>query len=363
MARKRNANAERRSLLFWMGPVTDDRRAVRRAKLPGVRAVCSGTKGEHVEADVLDLGTGGLFVRSVRPLTIGQRLAIDICLVGDTVEWSVLGRVVWTREASEGQHRPAGMGIKFIVVDNPIAAAIERMIDAHERQAGAPRAAAPARERTVLGVGPPDEPSFVRAVPVLVVAPARERTILGVGSAAETPPREVSMAIDLVSKKPPAVPPVSTESAPPVSAERATAAAEELDHSRPRERRGHGWLVLVLLLAATAAAYRWRDRLRREWREWQPRVMRRGAELMASPTAPTPAPAPAPAPTTTTPTPTTTPTTTTTTTTTTTAAATTTPTTRPGATPSASAAKRGLGGAPSGAPAARPNVKPDENPY
>jgi Tfp pilus assembly protein PilZ len=333
-----------------MGPVTDDRRAVRRAKLPGVRAVCSGTKGEHVEADVLDLGTGGLFVRSVRPLTIGQRLAIDICLVGDTVEWSVLGRVVWTREASEGQHRPAGMGIKFIVVDNPIAAAIERMIDAHERQAGAPRAAAPARERTVLGVGPPDEPSFVRAVPVLVVAPARERTILGVGSAAETPPREVSMAIDLVSKKPPAVPPVSTESAPPVSAERATAAAEELDHSRPRERRGHGWLVLVLLLAATAAAYRWRDRLRREWREWEPRVMSHGAEPTTAPTpetmlAPTPAPAPAPTPVTT-PTP-----------------ATQAPTMSPGAAPSPSAAKRTPGGAPSGPPTARPNARPDENPY
>src|SRR5580700_9062652 len=116
--------------LYPWQAVTDDRRTTRRAQLPGVRAVCVSTKSEQIEADVRDLGRGGLFVRSIRPLSVGQRLSIDIWVVGETAAWSVLGRVVWTREAPEGEHRPAGMGIKFIVVDELVAAAIEMLIEA-----------------------------------------------------------------------------------------------------------------------------------------------------------------------------------------------------------------------------------------
>ncbi len=152
-------------------------------------------KSEQIEADVRDLGRGGLFVRSVRPLSVGQRLSIDIWAVGEPAPWSVLGRVVWTREAQEGEHRPPGMGIKLIVVDDPVAAAIERRIDAHERTEAPTRLAAPAREMTVLGVGPSDEPPVAPTAPIIAVAFAREPTILGVGGMAETPSREATCAV------------------------------------------------------------------------------------------------------------------------------------------------------------------------
>jgi uncharacterized protein (TIGR02266 family) len=236
------------------------------------------TKSEQIEADVRDLGRGGLFVRSVRPLAVGQRLSIDIWVVGEPAPWSVLGRVVWTREADEGEHRPPGMGIKFIVLDDPLAAAIDRLIEAHERTEAVGRLGGPTREMTVLGVGPSDEPPAAPPAPIIAVAFAREPTILGVGGlgvggTAETSSRELSVAFDLVSKRRPP--------APPPSEQEIDEWDEEPELPRSKARTGTALIVLLLLSAAAAAAYVFRDRVRMEWREWGPRLQ-------------TPAPAPAP---------------------------------------------------------------------
>jgi uncharacterized protein (TIGR02266 family) len=231
------------------------------------------TKSEQIEADVRDLGKGGLFVRSVRPLSVGQRLSIDIWVDGEPVPWSVLGRIVWTREAEEGEHRPPGMGIKLIVVDDPVAAAIDRLIDAHERIEAVGRLGGPTREMTVLGVGPSDEPPAALPAPIIAVAFAREPTILGVGGMAEAPSREATVAFELVSKKRPPAPPPSGQGIDELD--------DEPELPRSRARTGPVLILLVLLSAAAAAAYMFRDRVRMEWKEWGPRLQ-------------TPAAAPAP---------------------------------------------------------------------
>jgi Tfp pilus assembly protein PilZ len=259
--------------LYPWQAVTDDRRTTRRAQVPGVRAVCVSTRSEQIEADVRDLGKGGLFVRSVRPLSVGQRLSIDIWAVGEPAPWSVLGRIVWTREAEEGEHRPAGMGIKLIVVDDPVAAAIDRLVDTHERMEAVGRLGGPTREMTVLGVGPSDEPPVAPPAPIISVAFAREPTVLGVGGMAETPSRELSVAFELVSKRRPP--------APPPSGQEIDELDEEPELPRSKARTGPALILLVLLSAAAATVYMFRDRLRMEWREWGPRLQ-------------TPAPAPAP---------------------------------------------------------------------
>jgi Tfp pilus assembly protein PilZ len=298
--------------------------------------VCLSTKNERVEADVRDLGRGGLFIRSVRPLSVGQRLSIDIFVGDEKVPWSVLGRVVWTRDASEEEPRPAGMGIKLIVEDAPISAAIERLVDAHERKERASRPAAPAREMTVLGVGPSDEPSAIAAAPVIAVAPGREPTILGVGSAVETPAREVSVPIELVSRKPYAM--------PPVNAREMAGVIEESQPPRAKERRGRGGLVVVMLLAVAAAgAYALRDRLRMEWREWGPgQVTTPGAAATSRatppPTAEIPTAIAVPPPIAT-------------------------PTITASGAPSVSPSKRAPSGVTSAAPMHGPDAKTEENPY
>jgi len=153
--------------------------------------------------------------------------------------------------------------------------------------------------------------------------PSRERTIVGVGlgAASDSDPREPSLAIDLVAKKPPSTrPPLAPDE--PVAAEPETAATEGATDTAPaamaterdiapphvtpeaapatsapdpapipmsrrlpseperveanieREaselpalprRSGTGWLLLLLLIASGVAGYAFRDRLLPFW--------------------------------------------------------------------------------------------------
>ena len=95
----------------------DERRWTPRADIPGMRVVFEGAAGERVEADVLNVGSGGLFIRTEKPLAVGKRLSLEVQTVADMVAWSALGRVVWTRETGTTEGAP-GMGVKLIDVDD-----------------------------------------------------------------------------------------------------------------------------------------------------------------------------------------------------------------------------------------------------
>lgn len=106
--------------------------------------VYESTRHEPREAELVDIGTGGLFIPAVSPLPRGTRLAMEIRLSRGGPSWSALGRVVWTRE-SPAAGRPSGMGIKIVDLDEAALEAIRAAIGP----------AAPARERTVRGIGTP----------------------------------------------------------------------------------------------------------------------------------------------------------------------------------------------------------------
>jgi Tfp pilus assembly protein PilZ len=176
----------------------DERRKAKRAGIPGVRVILDGADGERVEADVLDIGSGGLFIRSAKPLAVGKRMALEVQGVEGGAAWSALGRVVWTRDAG-ATGGPPGMGVKLIDVDEAVVAAIEVLVQAHSQPlTAAGPGAAPARERTVLGVGLSQEPP-PPAGPILRAAPGRERTVLGVGAASV--PMEVPAVHEAVTKE------------------------------------------------------------------------------------------------------------------------------------------------------------------
>ena len=167
----------------------EERRQARRARVPGLRITYESAAGATVEADALDVGAGGVFLRSAAPLSVGQRLSLEIGLAADATRWSALGRVVWTR-ASDTADGPAGMGVKFIDADDAAIALIARLVETRERTdpgTGAPKM--PAREPTMvgMGVGVPEKAPLA-AVPIVAVAPKRERTMLGVGLVADPPP-------------------------------------------------------------------------------------------------------------------------------------------------------------------------------
>jgi uncharacterized protein (TIGR02266 family) len=253
--------------------MADERRGGRRAPISGVRVTYEGATGAKIEADVLDLATGGMFIRTESPLATGKRIALDLHIMGEPGPWSALGRVVWTRAAAE-PGRPAGMGVKLIDVDDETIDAIARLVETREPTAPgvgkieptpivALGVGAPERERTLMGVGadsdpptpmvakpaapapPPPPPQPAPPLPSPEPAPAREPE-------APHPPREQSVAIDLVTAKSEVV--EAPPPAPPAAAPRPASVSVP-----PRGDSGGSsarWVVVVLLLVvAGIAAY------------------------------------------------------------------------------------------------------------
>jgi uncharacterized protein (TIGR02266 family) len=230
----------------------DERRGSKRAHISRVRVTYESANGQRVDADALDLSTGGLFVRTDTPLVAGKRITLEIEVVGEPSAWSALGRVVWVRP-NTAPGMPAGMGVKLIDVEDAVVEAIDTLVET--------------REPTSPGVGAGAKAEIAPVAPVVMAPPVpeREATIMGVGAAEEDQPaeprperplapavrvppapprepslgREASIAIDLVSKPPSRPPP------PP---------------ARPQELARGGaegrWVVILLLLVvAGIAAY------------------------------------------------------------------------------------------------------------
>jgi Tfp pilus assembly protein PilZ len=248
--------------------MADDRRSAPRASIPGIRVTYESAGDEPHHAEVMNLASGGIFVHSDAPLPVGKRMALDLHVVGEASTWPALGRIVWTRAADEGPGRPPGMGVKLIDVDDTVVASIERLVTAREpTEPGvgegratpvvevAPILQAPARERTMLGVGEPISPApdlvgSRGAVPIIEKAPVEPTREPPMRSPEFTP--EPSLAIELVSKKPD-----SGRASPP-------------NGPVVPVKRGRGaravWAILVIVLAtASGAAFVNRNRLPSWW--------------------------------------------------------------------------------------------------
>lgn len=105
--------------------MADERRSTSRILTSGIRVIYELASGERVEAAAEDLSSTGLFVQTVRSVAIGKRIALEIHLPGEAVAWSAVGRVVWVRGAAETA--AAGMGVKFIDIDDAACGAFERL--------------------------------------------------------------------------------------------------------------------------------------------------------------------------------------------------------------------------------------------
>ena len=229
--------------------MSEERRGGRRTPIAGVKVTYESSNGEQIEADVVDLASGGLFIRTDAPLSVGKRIAVDMNVVGEPAPWSALGRVVWVRAPGE-PGKPAGMGVKLIDMDDATLQAIERLVET--------------REPTAPGVGeiPPVTPS-----PVVAAAPERERTLLGVGVGSDPPPpmHPSEPPPPAAAKEPEPPPPeAARSSAPPREQSVAIdlVAERRLPRSAPppppaESGAGAGrWIVVLLLLVvAGIAAY------------------------------------------------------------------------------------------------------------
>jgi uncharacterized protein (TIGR02266 family) len=275
----------------------DDRRSARRAMLSGVGVTVENATGERLEAGVLDLSRGGIFVRTEARIAVGKRLSLEIHVTGEASPWPALGRVVWIRTAGEGLDRPAGLGVRLIDIDDAVTKAIDRLVETRELTRAGPgdfsggvdagpgssenyggsidarpgpgenyggsidarpgprENFAGGLDRTIFGVGEPS-PVGVPGIPSISIDEPGSPAGPGLESPeAVADVREASVAINLVAKRS-----AYGRAAPDVR-------EETTDEPIVIPRRRRGWVVLLFLLAASlaAAAYTFRDRLPEAW--------------------------------------------------------------------------------------------------
>ncbi|HEX7602314.1 MAG TPA: TIGR02266 family protein, partial [Polyangiaceae bacterium] len=145
----------------------------------------SATVDEFIDNHSYDVSRGGVFIKTNTPFASGTLLKFEIRLAADQAVIAGVGRVVWKREpAQAAPERPAGMGVKFIKVDDASRAVIEKVIQkegaggAYESEKeGAASAAPPA---------PTPAPAAATAAAKPVVTPA-PTPAAGVAAVAATP--------------------------------------------------------------------------------------------------------------------------------------------------------------------------------
>ena len=317
----------------------EETRVAHGVRIPGLRVAYQGTFEERLEADALYLGERGLFICTKEPLAVGGRFPLTIQLVGEGVWRSAVARVVSAREAGTND-APPGMGVTLIDVEDAVMAAIERLVAGDRTDPGVGGGQTVSRERTVLGTGIAQHESDAAAAPILVLAPARERTVLGVAppepaAAAVSPARETSQgepapegwdlpeAATLQAETRPATPVIVSDRIEAHVARKEPAAPREpsvaIDLSEfesgaksqvvvgsagrepslvaagvPR-RRGRAWLMAMLVVVlAGGLCYAQRDRVRPLVTNWLRPLTTPTAPTLAAPSSssmPIPAPA------------------------------------------------------------------------
>jgi uncharacterized protein (TIGR02266 family) len=110
--------------------MTQDTRKDRRAKIVSLNVrYKSATVDEFIENHSHDVSKGGLFIKTASPFPPGTLLKFEIRIAGDKAVIAGVGRVVWKRETSQaGPDAPAGMGVKFIKIDDSSRVVIDKLV-------------------------------------------------------------------------------------------------------------------------------------------------------------------------------------------------------------------------------------------
>src|SRR5688500_10474755 len=162
-----NCSNRRDCAVGWTGSMSQDTRKDKRAKVVSLNVrYKSATVDEFIENHSHDVSKGGIFVKTPTPFPPGTLLKFEIRLAGDTSVIAGVGRVVWKREpTSAGPEKPAGMGVKFIKIDDASRLIIDRLTK--QEGAGSAYTADPATADEE-GSG---KPSTLRGIPAAAPVP------------------------------------------------------------------------------------------------------------------------------------------------------------------------------------------------
>ena len=91
----------------------------------------SATVDEFIEHHSHDVSRGGIFIKTPSPFPPGTLLKFEIRISEDKAIMGGVGRVVWKRESTQTTaDRPAGMGVKFLKIDESSRKIIDQIIQA-----------------------------------------------------------------------------------------------------------------------------------------------------------------------------------------------------------------------------------------
>src|SRR5688500_15882395 len=163
----------------------------------------SATLDEFIEHHSHDISRGGMFIKTPSPFPPGTLLKFEVKIAEDQKLMQGVGRVVWKREPPEaGDERPAGMGVKFIKIDESSKRLIDQLVATRgdgksaydvgsddaattktaSQQPPAPASAPPAAAAAAIPVGTS-----------ATATPLRKATMIGLGAmgpgASAQPPR------------------------------------------------------------------------------------------------------------------------------------------------------------------------------
>ena len=78
----------------------------------------------------------GMFIKTDSPKPAGSVFIFEIWLGEEYKLVHGLGEVIWIREEHEGDDRPAGMGVRFLKIDEESQTVVERIIAEHVQKGG-----------------------------------------------------------------------------------------------------------------------------------------------------------------------------------------------------------------------------------
>jgi len=109
--------------------MTQDTRKDRRVKIVSLNVrYKSATIDEFIENHAHDVSRGGIYIKTANPFPVGTLLKFEIRLAADQPVITGVGRVVWKRDTPhDSADQPAGMGVKFIKVDDASRVVIDRL--------------------------------------------------------------------------------------------------------------------------------------------------------------------------------------------------------------------------------------------
>ncbi|MBM4374918.1 MAG: TIGR02266 family protein, partial [Deltaproteobacteria bacterium] len=88
----------------------------------------SATVDEFVEHHSDNVSRGGIFIKTSSPFAAGTLLKFEIRIAADASVLTGVGRVVWKRDVAKSDEDPAGMGVKFIKLDDKSRDLIDRLV-------------------------------------------------------------------------------------------------------------------------------------------------------------------------------------------------------------------------------------------